>query len=76
MTSCNNGMTEEQMAKLSPEERERLEAAEQEALAMLHRHMREGRRTPRRHQQFVFFIILVLAALAVIVALVATLLGY
>ena len=56
-------MTEEQMAKLSPEERERLEAAEQEALRMLSQHMREGRRTPRRHQQFVFFVIFILVAI-------------
>lgn len=68
-------MTEEQMAKLSPEERERLEAAEQEALAMLSRHMREGRRSPRRHQQFVFLIIFALVAIAVLVGLLGKLFG-
>jgi hypothetical protein len=56
---------------MTEEERARLEAAEREALKMLHRRMREGRRYPRRHQQVVFLIILCLVALAFVVALVA-----
>ena len=71
-----NVMTEEQRAKLTPEERQSLEAAEQEALKMLSRQLREGRRSPRRHQQFVLLVVILLTAIAALVLLIATILGY
>lgn len=41
---------------MSPEERQRLEAAEQVALDILNRRMREGRYFPRRHMRFALFV--------------------
>jgi hypothetical protein len=67
-------MTEEQRANLTPEERERLERAEQEALEILNRKMREGRWYPRRHMRFAFFVILGLFAALGLVFLVGYLL--
>ena len=64
-------MTEEERVSLSPKERERLEAAEHDALKMLSYRMREGRRSPRRHQRFVFLAIFGILALVAVAALLA-----
>lgn len=56
-------MTQEEIDKLSPEERVRLEAAEQEALRMLKRRMSEGRWYPRRHMRFAFLVLFLLCLL-------------
>jgi hypothetical protein len=56
-------VTQEELDRLTPEERERLERAEQEALAILNRRMREGRWYPRRHMRFAFFVIAAIFAL-------------
>lgn len=66
-------MTEEQRANLTPEERQRLDRAEQVALEMLNRRLREDRRYPRRHMRFVAFVIFGLVGLAFLVALAADL---
>jgi len=50
-------VTQEELARLTPEERERLERAEQEALRILNRKMREGRWYPRRRMRFAFYVI-------------------
>jgi hypothetical protein len=68
-------MTEEQRANLTPKERQRLDAAEATALEMLSRKMREGRRTPRRHQRFLAFVILGLFTLFFIVWLIGYIFG-
>lgn len=43
--------------ELTPEQQERLQAAEQEALRIMNRTMSEGRRTPRRHMRFAVLVI-------------------
>ncbi|MDQ2986303.1 MAG: hypothetical protein M3R13_06225 [Armatimonadota bacterium] len=63
-------MTEEQRANLTPEQRERLAAAEANALEMLNRKMREDRWFPRRHQRFVVFVIIGSMVLFLLVALI------
>jgi hypothetical protein len=68
-------MTEEQRTNLTLEERQRLETAEATALEMLCRKMREGRRTPRRHQQLVAFVVFALFALFFIAWLIAYIIG-
>ena len=56
-------MTQEELDKLTPEERARLEAAEQEALRVLHARMREGRYYPRRHMRFAVIVLMVMGLL-------------
>ena len=56
-------MTQEELDRLTPEEKGRLEAAEQEALKVLSRQMREGRWYPRRHMRFAFFVLFGLGAI-------------
>ena len=48
-------MTPEELAKLTPEQRERLEAAEQKALRILKNRINEGPR-PQRHRRLVLVI--------------------
>ena len=48
-------MTQEELEKLTPEERARLEEAEQKALRILKYQMNEGAR-PRRHKQLAILI--------------------
>ena len=43
---------------MTQDERERMAAAEREALEMLRRKMSEGRWYPRRHMQFALFVVL------------------
>ena len=69
-------MTQEELARLTPEERERLARAEQEALALLNRRMSEGRRFPRRHMRFAFFVIAAIFGLYLFVMLVWWLVSY
>ncbi len=59
-------MTEEELARLTPEERARLAAAEQEALSILKRQLNEGRREPRRHQRFALAVFVFVAVLALV----------
>lgn len=56
-------MNDEQLNNLTPEERARLSAVEQEALKMLSLRMREGRWYPRRHMRVAVFAIVVLLAI-------------
>lgn len=60
-------MNDEQLSNLTPEERARLSAVEQEALKMLSLRMREGRRCPRRHMRVALVALLVLGVLIVVV---------
>lgn len=55
-------MTEEELANLTPEERSRLEAAEQEALSILRRTVNGGPR-PQRHRRFAMLVVVGLLAL-------------
>ena len=56
-------MTQEEIDRLTPEERARLDAAEQEALRRFYNRMNEGRRTPRRHERLAFFVLFAISAL-------------
>ena len=60
-------MTQEELARLTPEERQRLAAAEQAALELLNRRLKEGRYSPRRHQRFALFVFFAVAALGLLV---------
>jgi hypothetical protein len=60
-------MTQEELARLSPEERQRLEAAEQVALDILNRRLREGRSVPRRHMRFALFVFFAVGAIGLFV---------
>ena len=64
-------MTQEELEKLTPEERARLEKAEQKALHLLRYQMNEGAR-PRRHKQLACLVVLPIAivVIAVIVGIV------
>jgi hypothetical protein len=64
-------MTQEELDQLTPEQRARLEAAEQEALRQLNRRMSEGRWYPRRHMRFAFFVLFAIFALGAFVLAVA-----
>ena len=65
-------MTQEELEKLTPEERARLEKAEQKALHLLRYRMNEGAR-PRRHKQLACLVVLPIAliAIALIIAIVS-----
>ncbi|MCO5296965.1 MAG: hypothetical protein M9921_08915 [Fimbriimonadaceae bacterium] len=60
-------MDHDALRQLTPEERERLDAAENEALQMLSRQMREGRWYPRRHMRVALVALVVLAGLILLV---------
>lgn len=68
-------MTQEDLDRLTPEQRERLERAEQAALDMLNRRMREGRWYPRRHMRFALLVVRAFFALYFVVLLVAWLIS-
>jgi hypothetical protein len=61
-------MTDEDLKKMTPEERQRLADAEQQALQAFYRNIKEGRRYPRQTQRFALLIILPVAL--VIIALI------
>jgi hypothetical protein len=63
-------VTQEELDRLTPEERERLARAEQAALDMFNRRMREGRWYPRRHMRFAFFVIAAIFAVGFVVMLI------
>jgi hypothetical protein len=63
-------LTQEELDKLTPEERERLAQAEQEALRRFYNRMNEGRRTPRRHERFALFVLFGVLALGLLAAVV------
>lgn len=60
-------MTQEELDRLTPEERARLAAAEQEALSILKRQLNEGRRSPRRHQRYALVVFVAVAILGFVV---------
>ena len=62
-------MTPEELAKLSPEERARLEAAEQKALRILKNRINEGAR-PQRHRRFVLVVFAYLVGAFLLIQLV------
>ena len=62
-------MTQEELEKLSPEERARLAEAERKALNLLRYQMNEGAR-PRRHKQLACLVVLPLAIIAIFVIIV------
>ena len=68
-------VTQEELDRMTPEVRERLARAEQAALDMLNRRMREGRWYPRRHMRFAYFVIFAIFALGFVGALVAWLMS-
>jgi hypothetical protein len=51
------------------------EEAVQKALKTLNRHMSEGRRTPRRHQLFAFYVLFGVMLLALAIAGILTILN-
>ena len=63
-------MTPEELAKLSPEERARLEAAQQKALRILKNRINEGAR-PQRHRRFVLVVFAYLVGACLLIQLVA-----
>lgn len=46
------------------------EEMQRQALAMLKRQMREGRKIPRRHQRFALFVVLPLFMLALLIVII------
>ena len=59
-------MTQEELEKLTPEERARLDEAEQKALHLLWYRMNEGAR-PRRHKQLACLVVLPIAIVVIAV---------
>jgi len=62
-------MTPEELAKLSPEERARLEEAQQKALRILNNRINEGAR-PQRHRRFVLVVFAYLVGAILLIQLV------
>jgi hypothetical protein len=63
-------MTEEELKALTPEERQRMAGAEQEALQMFYRNINEGRWYPRKTARFACLVVA-----PALVALVAVIYG-